>query len=169
MDRITRGSSAGYNHAFIVDQARRDELIALDPKSDEILKPILRGRDVQRFRYHWAGYYLIDVHNGYTDEHGHRVQPVNINDYPVLKKHLDQFWDKISNRQDRGVTPYNLRNCAYYTEFAKERVVWIELVDQGRFSLVEPDVFINNTMYMMSGDHLRYLCGLLKSRLINCY
>jgi hypothetical protein len=163
---INYGIKTGYNEAFIVDQIKWSELIESDPKNSEILKPILRGRDIQKFRYHWAGYYLIDAHNGYTDS-GNKVPPVNINDYPAVKEHLNQFWDKISKRQDKGATPYNLRNCAYYPEFSKERVVWIELVDRGRFSLVEPGVFINNTMYMMSGKNLRYLCGLLNSKVIN--
>ena len=62
---IYRGIVTGYNDAFIVDTASRNRLIAEDPKSEEVLKPVLRGRDIARYRANWAGFWLIDTHNGY--------------------------------------------------------------------------------------------------------
>ena len=63
--RINRGILTGYNAAFIIDEATRQRLIAEDPKSADIIRPILRGRDIQRYQAQWAGQYLIDTHNGY--------------------------------------------------------------------------------------------------------
>lgn len=64
---IYRGILTGFNEAFIIDQATKDRLCAEDPKSAEIIKPILRGRDIQRYCPEWAGLWLIKTHNGYKN------------------------------------------------------------------------------------------------------
>jgi len=56
---------------------------------------------------------LINTHNGYTNANGQRVERIDINQYPTIKKHLDQYYKKLEKRYDKGETPYNLRNCAY--------------------------------------------------------
>ena len=108
--QINYGIKTGCNEAFIIDEAKRAELIAADPKSAEIIRPILRGRDIKRYGYNFAGLYLIAAHNGVPEKD---IPRVNIDDYPAVKRHLDQYWDKISTRSDKGDTPYNLRSCAY--------------------------------------------------------
>ena len=113
--RINRGVLTGYNEAFIIDDATRNALIAEDPRSDEIIKPVLRGRDIRRWRARWAGKWLIDTHNGYDD-----VPAINVAKYPAVKQHLDQFLPSLKRRQDQGRTPYNLRNCAYHEDFSKK-------------------------------------------------
>ncbi|TVQ43049.1 MAG: class I SAM-dependent DNA methyltransferase, partial [Saprospirales bacterium] len=111
--QINRGILTGYNPAFIIDGKKKDELIAEDPKSAEILKPILRGRDIKRYRAEFADLWLIAAHNGYRKEDGTVVSPINIKNYPAIKNWLDSHWVKIQKRYDKGNTPYNLRNCAY--------------------------------------------------------
>ncbi len=157
---IFRGVVTGYNTAFVIDNATRDTLIAADPKSAEIIKPVLRGRDIQRYQTRWAGQWLIDTHNGYGD-----VPAVNVNNYPSVKAHLDGSYSQLEKRQDKGRTPYNLRNCAYYDEFAKEKLLWIELVDSGRFTYDSTGIFCANTAYILSGHSIKYLCALLNSTL----
>jgi len=165
--KINFGIKTGCNEAFIINEAKRAELIAKDQKSAEIIKPILRGRDIKRYGYEFAGLYLIDSHNGYLDKNGNRISPIKIDNYPVVKEHLDKNWIKIKKRQDKGVTPYNLRNCAYYPEFAKEKVVWTDITTSPTFSLVPPGVFFNNTVYSISGDHRKYLLAILNSSIVN--
>ena len=165
--KINFGIKTGCNEAFIINEAKRAELIAKDQKSAEIIKPILRGRDIKRYGYEFAGLYLIDSHNGYLDKNGTRISPIKIGNYPVVKDHLDKNWIKIKKRQDKGVTPYNLRNCAYYPEFAKEKVVWTDITTSPTFSLVPPGVFFNNTVYSISGDHRKYLLAILNSSIVN--
>ena len=75
----------------------------------EKISPILRGRDIKRYGYVENGLFLINTHNGIKG----KLPRIDINDYPAVKAHLDQYWDKISVRSDKGDTPYNLRNCAY--------------------------------------------------------
>lgn len=107
---IYRGVLTGYNEAFIINGEKRAELIAADPKSDEIIRPILRGRDIKRYGFESADMWLINTHNGIKEK---GIKPINIEDYPAIRAHLDKYWNQLSKRADKGDTPYNLRNCAY--------------------------------------------------------
>ena len=158
--KINRGILTGFNKAFVIDGATRHALIEEDPSSANIIKPVLRGRDIQRFCAKWAGLYLIDTHNGYGD-----VPAIDVDDYPVVKEHLDRFYSRLKKRQDKGRTPYNLRSCAYYDEFAKEKLFWMDLTERGRFSLDQGNMYCTNSAYMLSGPSIRYLCALLNSNL----
>ena len=157
---IYYGIKTGYNDAFIIDTAVRDRLIAEDPASEELLKPVLRGRDISRYRAIWRNLWLVDTHNGHSGS-----PAVNVDAYPAIKRHLDQFISRLTRRQDKGVTPYNLRNCAYHEEFAKEKLVWIELVQNGRFAYDESGKYCEATTFVMTGRHLKYLCALLNAKL----
>ncbi|RLB87330.1 MAG: hypothetical protein DRH50_17025, partial [Deltaproteobacteria bacterium] len=158
---IYRGILTGFNEAFIIDGKKKDELIAADPKSAEIIKPILRGRDIKRYRVDFADLWLINTHNGYGN-----VPPIGINDYPTIKAHLDRYWDKLKKRQDKGVTPYNLRNCAYIGEFRKEKIVWAEIVFDSAFYYDTSGVFPEATSFVLTGERTKCLTGMLNSRLL---
>ncbi|KAA6300241.1 MAG: hypothetical protein EZS26_003621 [Candidatus Ordinivivax streblomastigis] len=95
---------------FIINGKTKDELVAKSSKNAEIIRPILRGRDIKRYGYDFADLWLINTHNGIKEK---GVKPIDINDYLAIKRHLDSYWDKIEHRADQGDTPYNLRNCAY--------------------------------------------------------
>ena len=84
----------------------------------ELIRPILRGRDIKRYEYEWANLWIINTHNGIKG----KLPRIHIEDYPAVKAHLDQYWDKISKRADKGDTPYNLRNCAYLEDFLSPRL-----------------------------------------------
>ena len=161
---INYGIKTGYNKAFIIDSEIRAEIIAQDPKSAEIIKPVLRGRDIQRYQAHWAGLWLIDTHNGYGE-----VPHINIDDYPAIKTHLNAFYERLALRQDKGLTPYNLRNCAYHDEFIKEKLFWMDLTERGRFAYDQGTMFCTNSAYMVSGSSLKYLCAVLNSDLITWF
>ena len=79
---IYYGIKTGYNEAFIIDTETRDRLIREDPRSEEIIKPILRGRDIRRYSAQWAGLWLIATFP---------VLDINIDDYPAVKNHLLLF------------------------------------------------------------------------------
>ena len=166
--KINRGILTGCNDAFIIDGKTKDELIAKDPKSAEILKPILRGRDIHRFSYDFADKWLIASHNGYVDDEGKEVPPINIEDYPAIKDWLDGFWDKIERRQDQGSTPYNLRNCAYMPDFEKPKIVWSDISTTPSFCFIKEPIYINNTAYLIS-DAPEWMVDFLNSNLINWY
>ena len=161
---IYRGITTGFNDAFIIDNQTKDALVAQDPKSAEILKRVLRGRDVDRYRANWAGKWLIDSHNGYEG-----VPPIEIDDYPAIKTYLDGYYEQLANRYDKGRTPYNLRNCAYHAEFVKEKLFWIDLTEEGRFAYDDGEMFCVNSAYMLTGNSLKYLCAVLNSTLVTWF
>ena len=113
--QINYGIKTGFNDAFIITTEKRDEILANCQteeeriRTDELIRPILRGRDIKRYGYDWADLWIINTHNGIKG----KLPRVDVNEYPAIKAHLDQYWDKISTRADKGDTPYNLRNCAY--------------------------------------------------------
>ncbi len=159
--KINRGILTGLNDAFIIDDMIKQTLIAEDQKSAEIIKPVLRGQDIQRYQAKWANLYLLDTHNGYGG-----VLAVNIDDYPAIKSHLDGFYPQLKKRQDKGRTPYNLRNCAYHEEFAKEKLFWMDMSNKGRFAYSETEMYCNDKGFIMTGKSLKYLCAILNSALI---
>ncbi|WP_424713283.1 Eco57I restriction-modification methylase domain-containing protein [Helicobacter pylori] len=181
--QINYGIKTGANEAFIIPTEKRDAILKNcdDAQKDgmgmserertkELIKPILRGRDIKRYRYEWAGEWVINTHNGYTS-FSHKIPPIDIEQYPAIKAHLDSHWDKISKRDDQGNTPYHLRNCAYLEEFEKEKIVYGEIVQEPRFYLdngeCELGVFYAEaTSFILTGEHLHYLLGMLHSQLV---
>ena len=119
--QINYGIKTGFNDAFIIDSAKRNEILDACRSEDErqrtaeIIRPILRGRDIRRYAYDWADLWLINTHNGIRGE----VERIHIEDYPAIKQHLDNYWDKIEPRADQGETAYNLRNCAYLDDLSQ--------------------------------------------------
>ena len=168
--QINRGVLTGYNDAFIISSDKRDEILAncVDEeersRTAELIRPILRGRDVRRYGYNWADLWLINTHNGIRGQ----LDRIHIEDYPAIKQHLDNNWDKIEPRADQGDTAYNLRNCAYLDDLSKTKIVWIELSDESKFAICE-DLVPLNTVFFLTGNHLHHILGLLNSKLIHWY
>ena len=159
---IYRGILTGCNEAFIISGEKRKELIAKDAKSVEIIRPILRGRDIKRYGYEFADLWLIATHNGYGD-----TPRVDINAYPAVKEHLDIYWKQIEKREDQGDTPYNLRCCAYMDDFSKQKIVYSEIVREAQFYLDKTgEFFVEATSFLMTGKHLEYLLKMFHSKLI---
>ena len=170
---IYRGIVTGFNQAFIVDHQTRDQLVATDAKSEEILKPVLRGRDIGRYRVNWDGLWIISTLPS---------MGLNIEDYPAVKEYLNSFTrDRLaqigqtysSGMKSRSKTRYKWFEVQgavnYHTQFSNEKLVWIELVDQGRFALEVTGKWMEATTFMLIGNNLRYLCGFLNSRLVHWY
>ncbi|EIP0996755.1 Eco57I restriction-modification methylase domain-containing protein [Campylobacter coli] len=127
---IYRGILTGYNEAFIITTEKRNEILANckdeaeKERTAKLIRKMLRGRDIKRYSYEWAGLWVINTHNGYKNQNGEKVEAINIENYPSLKKHFDEFYPQLEKRADKGLTPYNLRNCAYIEEFEKEKIVY---------------------------------------------
>ena len=170
---IYRGVLTGCNEAFIISSEKRNEILANCKTEDErkrtaeLIRPILRGRDIKRYGYVDNGLYLINTHNGIRG----RIPRIKIEDYPAVKAHLDQYWDKIVNRSDKGDTPYNLRNCAYLEDFSKPKVMWKIIGCNINFCFDEKQLFCNNAVDIMVGnrDNLIQFVGLMNSKLFDWY
>ena len=167
---IYRGILTGYNDAFIIDKAKKEEILANcqseeeRKKTDELIRPILRGRDIKRYGYDFADLYLINTHNGVKEK---GIKRIHIEDYPAVKSHLDLYYPQLEKRADQGDTPYNLRNCAYIEDFYKQKIVYQELT-QGSCFYLDKDAtfFVSNTGYLITGENLDYLILFLNSKFI---
>ena len=168
---IYRGIVTGCNEAFIIDEGKRGELIAHDPKSAEIIKSLLRGRDVQRYQAQRVESYMLAT--GYDLDIPRR--------YPAIYEHLEAIGEEIElgtikakgkglfNRDDQGEDWWNLRACAYYTEFNKEKIVWGNIAYHSTFCYAAPGEFITapaNLLTSPSND-IKYLLGCMNSKIFN--
>ncbi len=175
--QINYGIKTGANEAFIIPTEKREEILNACKTQEErkrteaLIKPILRGKDIKRYSYEWADLWLINTHNGYTSNLKFKIPPIDIEKYPATKAHLDSHWDTIATRCDQGDTPYNLRNCAYLEDFEKEKIVYGEIVQEPRFYLDNGECelgyfYAEATSFILTGEHLCYLLGMLHSKLI---
>ena len=162
---IYRGVLTGCNEAFIIDSEKRDEILANcqtgeeRQRTAELIRPILRGRDIKRYGYVDNGLFLINTHNGIRG----KLPRIDINDYPAVKTHLDQYWDRIVTRADKGDTPYNLRNCAYLEDFLKPKIIWKRIGSILRFSYDNKGCLGLDSTCFAVGEHIEYLCCVLNS------
>ncbi len=168
--KINRGVTTGLNDAFIIDDATKRRLLAADPKSAKILKPVLRGRDIQRYRAKWAGLWLITTFPSLQ---------LNISDYPAVKKYLLAFGkdrleqsgktlaDGGKSRKKTGNKWFEAQDqIAYHEEFANEKLFWADMANVGRFAYSDKETYCNNKGYILTGNSLKYLCAILNSSLI---
>ncbi|GAA8859892.1 class I SAM-dependent DNA methyltransferase [Helicobacter pylori] len=169
--QIYRGILTGANEAFIIPTEKREEILNACKTQEErerterLIKPILRGKDIKRYSYEWADLWVINTHNGYTSNLKSKIPPIDIEKYPATKAHLDAHWDTIATRSDQGDTPYHLRNCAYLEDFEKEKIVWAEMTDEPRFIYDNKGFYTNQTCYFIARDD-KYLFAILNSKVI---
>ncbi|GAA6863304.1 class I SAM-dependent DNA methyltransferase [Helicobacter pylori] len=175
--QINYGIKTGANEAFIIPTEKREEILNACKTQEErkrtetLIKPILRGKDIKRYSYEWAGEWVINTHNGYTSNLKFKIPPIDIEKYPALKSHLDSHWDTIATRSDQGDTPYHLRNCAYLEDFEKEKIVYPETSQGAYFIYENSGIFLEKTAFMIVSDayNLKLLTTLLNSKLITFY
>ena len=162
---IYRGVLTGYNEAFIISTEKREEILANCQSEDErertaeLIRPILRGRDIKRYGYNWANLWLINTHNGIRG----KLERIHIEDYPAVKAHLDQYWDRISKRADKGDTPYNLRNCAYLEDFSKPKMLWKRVGSILRFCYNDNETLGLDSTCFATGENIEFICCVLNS------
>ncbi|EOD6993624.1 Eco57I restriction-modification methylase domain-containing protein [Campylobacter coli] len=167
---IYRGILTGYNEAFIITTEKRNEILANckdeaeKERTAKFIRKMLRGRDIKRYIYEWAGLWVINAHNGYKNQNGEKVEAINIEYYPSLKKHFDEFYPQLEKRADKGLTPYNLRNCAYIEEFEREKIVYSEIVRKPQFYLdTKLNFYAEATSFILTGENLKYLIAFLNN------
>ena len=164
---IYRGVLTGCNEAFIINTEKRDEILANCQTDDErtrtaeLIRPILRGRDIKRYGYVDNGLFLINTHNGIRN----KLPRIDINDYPAVKTHLDQYWDRISTRADKGDTPYNLRNCAYLEDFSKPKIIYPNMTKYMPFVFDNEMYLTNQKCFIITGKYMAYLTAFFNSSL----
>ncbi|MCV3479812.1 Eco57I restriction-modification methylase domain-containing protein [Campylobacter sp. CNRCH_2015_1657] len=167
---IYRGILTGLNEAFIITTEKRDEILAKckdeaeKERTAKLIRKMLRGRDIKRYSYEWAGLWVINTHNGYKSKSGEKIEAINIDEYPSLKQHLKPYYKTLEKRTDKGKTPYNLRNCAYLEEFEKEKIVYSEIVRKPQFYLdTKSNFYAEATSFILTGENLKYLIAFLNN------
>jgi len=177
---INYGIKTGYNEAFIIDGDTKDQLIAEDPKSAEIIKPILRGRDIKRYKAEFADLWLIATFPSLN---------IDIDNYPAVKKHLEQFLPKIRQTGETFLNEKGLKEktrkktgnkwfetqdqIGYYQEFEKEKIIYMEIQTDNKpagyefpcYAYDANNTFVLNTAYIMTGNYIKYILGVLNSKL----
>ena len=171
--QINYGIKTGCNEAFIIDEAKRAEILSNCQSDDErkrteaIIRPILRGRDIRRYGYDWAGLYIIGTFPALK---------LDIESYPSLKQYfLDFGYDRLKQTGDKGARKKTSNqwfetqdSISYWEEFEKPKIMWIELSDESKFTLSANEIPLN-TVFFMTGDNLPYLLAFLNSRAILWY
>jgi hypothetical protein len=167
--QINFGIKTGRNDVFIISDSQRQLILSACHNDEErqrteaMIRPVLKGRDLRRYAINFDNRWLIHTHNGIADLN---IPAVCMDDYPALKNYLDEHYDQIKDRGDKGQTPYHLRNCVYWQEFSKPKIVWGEISDKPKFALDEEGAYYcEATTFFMTGSHLVYLLVYLNSPL----
>jgi len=168
--QINYGIKTGYNEAFYISTEKRNELIAEDPRCEELIVPLLRGRDIQRYGTDWPllndKKWMINTHNGIKEQ---GIPPIDVqHNYPSIWHHLLQHKTKLEPRLDQGDHWSNLRNCAYLDEFKKPKIILQEIAIALPFYLDKScEMFMDTTCFMITSEaeHIEYLTAILNSSL----
>ena len=178
---IYRGVLTGCNEAFIIPTSRRDEILAACRDEDErrrtaeLIRPILRGRDIKRYGYEWAELWLIAT---FPSRH------YDIEQYPAVRDYLLSFGreklEQTGATYIRDGQEFKARkktnnqwfetqdSISYWEDFEKPQILWIELSDEPKFCFAEKFVSLN-TIFFLTGENIHHILGLLNSKLITWY
>jgi len=173
---IYRGILTGYNEAFIIDKAKKEEILANCKTEEErqrtieIIRPILRGRDIKRYGYEFADLYIITTFPSLK---------IDIESYPAVKQHLLSFgYDRLKQTGDKGARKKTNNkwfetqdSISYWEDFSKQKIVYPDISERLNFQIIEDEFFFNNTIYFITShtEELSYLLKFLNSKLIDWY
>jgi len=177
---IYRGVLTGCNEAFMIDSTKRKEILSNcqteeeRKRTDELIRPILRGRDIRRYGYEWAELWLIAT---FPSRH------YNIEDYPAVKQYLLSFGierleqtgkvhnvngERIKSRKKTNNKWFETQDSiSYWEDFNKQRIVYREIGKEMDACIVPPNIVINNKLYMISGEHIEHLLCFFNSKIFN--
>lgn len=164
--KIYRGVLTGLNEAFVIDEKTKDSLIAEDPKSTELIKPFLIGRDVKRYEPSSSNRYLIFTRRG-----------IDIKQYPAIQRHLLSFKERLMPKPKdlkgdtwKGRKPgpykwYEIQDAIdYFAEFEKPRIIVPAIVRSASYTLDTDRFYSNDKTSIIVTDDL-YLLGILNSKI----
>ena len=175
--KIYYGIKTGLNEAFVIDEAVRERLIAADPRSAEVIKPFLAGREIKRYQPVAANNYLLFIPWHFPLHEDTSISGASIEAemkfremYPAIYDHLSQFKDKLSNRNktETGIRYewYALQRygSSYYTEFEKSKIIYPNICKRPEFIFDSDSNFTNQKCFVIPVSDY-YLLGFLNSSL----
>ena len=168
--QIYRGVLTGCNEAFIIDKSKRAEILSNCQSEDErkrteaIIRPILRGRDIRRYGYDWAGLYIIGTFPALK---------LDIESYPSLKQYfLDFGYDRLKQTGDKGARKKTSNqwfetqdSISYWEEFEKPKIMYPNMTKYMPFYFDIQGFYQNDKSFLITGRHLSYLAAFLNSSL----
>ena len=170
-----RGVITGCNDAFIINESIRQRLITMDGRSDELIKPLLRGRNLHRWKSNSTSEYLIIIASSVNREwswsntrNASEAEQIFAETYPAIYNHLNDYRERLIARDDQGMFYWELRSCVYYAEFEKPKIIYPQTAKflygcydtEGTFGL-------NNVYFIPTRD--LSLLAILNSRLFDWY
>jgi type I restriction-modification system DNA methylase subunit len=182
---IHHGIRTGFNEAFIIDTETKNRILTCckdeeeRERTKEIIKPVLRGEDIERYRYKWAELWIILAKFGF-----YKIAHL----YPAVVRHLSKYERQLKNRgqckytrtgekrlnkdysgQHHWLELDNNPTDEYLKEFKKEKIIWQEMTYEPAFAYDSDGFYALQTVYIMTGDNLKYLLGILNSKLCKWY
>lgn len=164
---INYGIKTGLNEAFIIDEVTKNKITKADPKSEEIIKPILRGRDISRYQYDFSDLWVIESEFKKADSFQEN--------YQAASKHLSKFKKKLKERgqvkngQHHWIELDNNPTENYLSTFSKPKIIWGEISDKPKFTFEKGDYYQEATTFIMTGENLKFILGILNSKLSEWY
>jgi len=161
---VYRGITTGYNDAFEIDETERLALIEEDGSSNELIKPLLKGKDLARWTVPTVSRWIIFVRRG-----------TRLTDYPAIKRHLSHFRDRLEPKPKGwmgawpGRKPGNYEwfeiqdNVAYWPIFERKKVVSNKVTDKPNFSVDTSRSYLANTAYCFEAREPEFIVGVLNS------
>lgn len=168
---INKGIKTQLDEAYIISNNKRIQILNECQTKKEylltkkIIVPLLRGRNIKKYKINYTNDYLINMHNGIKYKN---IKPVDINELPAIKKHLDKYINKLKNSSKRGITNYNIRSTKYIDKFNEEKIISSQITNkQPTFYYdYEGKYYTINTINIF-GKNIKHLTAFLNSNV--CY
>ncbi len=161
---INLGIKTGFNEAFVIDSDTKNQLIAKGAENANLIKPLIRGRDIQPYYADYQDLWLIGTFPSLKLE---------IDNYPIIKQHLLSFGQErleqsgnVGSRKKTGNKWFETQdNIAYWEDFEKPKIMYRDITQNFEFVYDESGFYTNNTVFIMTGEHLKYLVAVFNSKL----
>ncbi|NJM80093.1 MAG: hypothetical protein HC854_11605 [Flavobacterium sp.] len=172
--KFNRGILTGYNDAFIIDNATKESLIHSDNTNIHLIKPILAGKDIQRYKIDFNNLYIITTFPSLK---------IEIDSFPTLKNYFKNFGKKIYQIGEHYINEIGVKDktrkktsnkwfetqdtISYHKEYSLPKIFYREISDDMNAVYTEHEIYTNNKAYIITGESLKYLCCFLNSKLFN--
>ena len=155
---VCMGVKSGLTDAFIIDESTQREIIAANPEAEEIIKPLLNGRDIRKYQINYGNNHLIYAYHG-----------VDIARFPAIEKYLSQFRERLENRATKQEW-YELQQPQFrFAEYMNSpKIIFPDIGTTTRFALDTVGYYGTNTTYFLPVTD-KYLLCILNSQLAQFY
>jgi len=149
-----RGILTGFNEAFLIDEATKNCIVQADPKSAEIIKPLLRGQDIKRWYPQWNEVWIIFAH-----------RDTEIENYPIIKSHLEKYRTKLEARSGKQLWWQWQASPSFCNLFHQPKLIYQEIQFHPAYSYDNRGYLTNNKCFIIPISEL-YILGVLNSALM---